>query len=100
MTSMTYDDVIMTSRHLLNDDVVNGDVDQFDEEPDETHDGEPDGSCHGNLLEFLAVGFCASLHQTEGIFDELLGWFHGCCDLVHAVALLVETSFRLERFCL
>lgn len=33
------------------DDVVNGDVDKFDEESDEAHDREPDGGGHGNLLE-------------------------------------------------
>ena len=33
------------------DDVVNGDVDKFDEESDEAHDREPDGGGNGNLLE-------------------------------------------------
>jgi hypothetical protein len=26
-------------------------VDELDEEPDETHDGESDGCCYGDLLE-------------------------------------------------
>ena len=34
------------------DDVVDGDVDQLHEEPDEPHDGEPDGRCDRDLLEF------------------------------------------------
>lgn len=33
-------------------DVVDGDVNQFDEETDETHDGEPDRRGHGDFLEF------------------------------------------------
>ena len=33
------------------DDVVDGDVDQLDEEPDEAHDGEADGCGHSDLLE-------------------------------------------------
>ena len=34
------------------DDVVDGDVNQLDEEPDEAHDGETDGSGDRDLLEF------------------------------------------------
>jgi hypothetical protein len=32
-------------------DVVDGNVDQLDEESDEAHDGETDGCGYGNLLE-------------------------------------------------
>ena len=35
----------------LHNDVVDGDVDQFDKETNETHDGKSDSCCHGNLLE-------------------------------------------------
>ncbi len=45
------------------DDVVNGDVDELDEEADESHDGESDGGGDGDLLELLPVRLCASLHQ-------------------------------------
>lgn len=38
--------------HYLHNDVVDGDVDEFDEETDETHDGKPDRCGHGNFLEF------------------------------------------------
>lgn len=34
----------------LHNDVVNGDVDELDEEPNEAHDGETDRCGHGNLL--------------------------------------------------
>lgn len=37
--------------HLHND-VVDGYVDEFDKETDETHDGKPNCCGHGNLLEF------------------------------------------------
>ena len=43
--------------------VVDGDVNEFDEEADEAHDGEANGCGDGNLLELLAVRFGASLHQ-------------------------------------
>ena len=33
------------------DDVVDGNVDQLDEEPDEAHDGKADGGGDGDLLE-------------------------------------------------
>ncbi len=45
------------------DDVINGDVDELDEEADESHDGESDGGGDGNLLELLPVRLGASLHQ-------------------------------------
>ena len=35
-----------------NNDVVDWDVDQFDKEADETHDGETNCCGNGNLLEF------------------------------------------------
>ena len=34
------------------DDVVDGDVDELDEEADEAHDAETDGGGDGDLLEF------------------------------------------------
>ena len=34
-------------------DVVDGDVDELDEEANEAHESEPDGRGYGNLLEFL-----------------------------------------------
>lgn len=34
-----------------NNDVVDGNMDEFNEETNETHDGETDGSGHRNLLE-------------------------------------------------
>ena len=37
------------------DDVVDGNVDQFDKEADEAHDSESNGGCNSDLLEFLNV---------------------------------------------
>ena len=34
----------------LHNDVVDGNVDQFDKETDEAHDGKSNSCCHGNLL--------------------------------------------------
>ena len=45
------------------DDIVNGDVDELDEEADESHDGESDGGGDGDLLKLLPVRLCAALHQ-------------------------------------
>jgi hypothetical protein len=44
-------------------DVVDGDVNELDEEADEAHDGKADGGGHGNLLELFPVRLRASLHQ-------------------------------------
>lgn len=41
----------VSGRCYLHDDVVDGDVDEFDEEADEAHDGKPDRCGHGNFLE-------------------------------------------------
>jgi len=35
------------------DDVVDGDVDQLHEEPDEAHDGEANSRCNGYLLKLF-----------------------------------------------
>lgn len=38
--------------YYLHNDVVDGDVDEFDKESNEAHDGKSNCCCHGNLLEF------------------------------------------------
>jgi len=43
-------------------DVVDGNVDELDEESDESHDAEPDGGGDSNLLKLLPVRFSTSLH--------------------------------------
>jgi hypothetical protein len=65
------------------DDVVNGDVDELDEEADESHDGESDGGGDGDLLELLPVRLCASLHQPDRVLAELPDGLDGCGDLIH-----------------
>jgi len=51
--------------------IVDGNVDQFDEEADEAHDGKPDGGGHRYLLELFSVRFRTPLHQTDRVFGEL-----------------------------
>lgn len=41
-----------TCYFYLHDDVVDRDVNEFDEETNETHDGKSNGCGHGDLLEF------------------------------------------------
>jgi len=53
-------------------DIVDGNVNQFDEESDETHDGEPNRRRHSNLYELLPVWLRASFHQTSRVLSELL----------------------------
>ena len=48
--------LILTS----DNDVVDGDMDQFDEEPNEAHDAESNSGCSGNLLKFFTIRFGAS----------------------------------------
>jgi hypothetical protein len=67
----------------LHNDVVDGNMNEFDEEPNESHDSKTNGSCDSNLLEFLSVWFSASLDESNGILDELFARFHEGYDLIH-----------------
>jgi len=60
-----------TSPSGADDDVIDGDVDEFDEKSDETHDGETDRRRHRDLREFLPVGLRTSLHQSGRVLGEL-----------------------------
>ena len=53
------------------DDVVDGNVNEFDEEADESHYGEADGRRHGDLHELLPVWLGAALDQTHRVLGEL-----------------------------
>lgn len=37
---------------LLHYDVIDGNMNEFDEKPNKSHDGKTNGSCKGNFLEF------------------------------------------------
>ena len=43
--------IIYATKSNIHDDVVDWDVNQLDEKPNEAHDGKPDSCGHGNLLE-------------------------------------------------
>jgi len=62
---------LLPSRSSADDDVVDGNVNEFDEKPDESHDGKADGRCHGDLRELLPVRLGAPLDQTHRILGEL-----------------------------
>jgi len=76
---------ILTSNLPLraHNNVVDGNVDELDEEANEAHDGKTYRCCHGNLLVLLPVGLCAALHQSDGIFGELAEWVHELVNLIH-----------------
>ena len=63
---------IRTNAHLVaNEDVVDGDVNELDEEADEAHDGKADAGGLGNGRELLPVGLGALLHQVHGVLGKL-----------------------------
>lgn len=64
-------------------DIVDGDVDKFHEKSNEAHDCKSDGCCHGDLLEFSSVRFCASFDETNGVFCKLFAWLEELHDLIH-----------------
>ena len=64
-------------RNLVADkDVVDGDVDELDEEADEAHDAEADAGGLGDGRELLPVGLGALLHEVHGVLHELLQGLH------------------------
>lgn len=56
-------------------DIIDGNMNEFDEESNETHDAEADGCGNSNLLEFTSVRFRATLHQTQWVLGEQAAWF-------------------------
>lgn len=68
---------------ILHNDVVDGDVDELDEEANEAHDAETDGGGERDLLEFLSVGLGALLDESIRVLEELLAWLDDFVDLVH-----------------
>ena len=67
-------------------DVVDGDVDELDEESDETHQGEPNGCGNGYLLEL----FPARISVSTSMFIEKLMLPH-LSGLVHLFTSLMES---------
>merc|ERR1719508_659004 len=53
--SFNLDDDFTEDTLASHDDVIDGDVDELHEEPDEAHDGETDGGGHGDLLELSQI---------------------------------------------
>merc|ERR1719452_409270 len=77
-------------------DVVDGDVDELDEEPNEAHEAKPDGRGDGDLREFFPVRLGAPLHQSDGVLAELLQGLDLLRDLVHCALLRRFISCRSE----
>jgi len=73
-----------TSIGLRSDnDVVDGDVDELDEEPDEAHQGKPNGCCYGDLLELFPVGLGAFFDKAVRVLGKLLGRVDHLHNLIH-----------------
>lgn len=66
-------------------DIVDGDVDEFDKETDETHDGKSNSCCHGDLLELFSIWLCASFYESDRVFNELSARFNELHYLIHDV---------------
>ena len=48
-----------------NNNIVDGDVNEFDEKSDEAHQSKSNSCCNGNLLELLSIRLCAPLDQSH-----------------------------------
>ena len=79
------------------DDVVDWDMNEFDEEPDEAHYGKTDSSGQCNLLEFFSVWLGTPLHQPDGVLGELSHWLNCSHNLVHSrIGVGLLSKIRIE----
>merc|ERR1719430_2677091 len=65
------------------DDVVDGDVDELDKEPNEAHYAKAYCSGNSNLGELFPVRLCAPFDQPYGVLAELLQRLQVLLDLIH-----------------
>ena len=79
--------MLLLSCLCSDNDIVDGDVDELDEESDESHQREANGCGDGDLLELLPVGLGASLDQSDGVLAELFEGLELSGDLVHDFGL-------------
>lgn len=84
----------MRSFLWTDNDIVDWNVDEFDEETDEAHDAESNSGSNSNLLEFTAIWFCAPFHQTNGIFGEQTAGLTEANKLIH----FFDTMWIDEKF--
>ena len=99
-------------------DVVDGDVDELDKEPDEPHEAKPYGCGDGDLRKFFPVrlginialfmnlcsvnppvGLGAPLHQSDGVLAELLQRLDLLGNLVHGLLSRIYLQKELTRNC-
>jgi len=70
-----------------NNNVIDGNMDEFNEESDESHDCKSNSCGNCDLLKFFSIWFCASFYKSNGIFTELLGWLKELHNLIHFYAV-------------
>lgn len=61
---------ICSHSHSDND-IIDGNEDQFDDVSDESHNRKPDGASKGDFLKLSGIWLCAPLQQSLAIDDEL-----------------------------
>lgn len=57
---------------VLTKHIIDGDVNQLDEETDCTHDKEPNGDCLRNAQELFDIGLLAARQELSAVPGELL----------------------------
>ena len=77
---------MLTNLRAYND-IIDWDVNQFDEETNETHYAESNSGGYRNLLEFLAIGFCATFYKSNRVLGENSTRFAEFYNFVHDAAV-------------
>lgn len=68
---------------LLYNDVIDRNMDQFNKETNESHDGKTNSCSKGNFLKFFSIRLRTSFNESHGIFGELFAWLESIGNLVH-----------------
>ena len=73
-------------------------MDQFNKEPNKSHDRESDSCGKSDLLKLFFVWLGASSDQSNRIFSELPAWFYQLVDVVQHVEIWVSKLLKYGLF--
>jgi hypothetical protein len=65
---------VLRNNLVTDQDIVDGDVNEFYKEPNESHHAKSHSDCSSDGQELFAIGFRAFLYQMHAILCELLQW--------------------------
>jgi hypothetical protein len=67
----------------LHNDIIDWNMDKFDKETNESHEGKTDSSGESDLLKFFSIRLGTFLDETVRILHELFAWLNVLVDVIH-----------------